>query len=115
MSETISLPDENPQIEPFEYITEDGEATFKFNLVPSTSENGKPYFEIDIVEQPEYGDRDAKTSITHFRGNSRGGKMVCIGDYPESTPTIEDAKKWAGMWAKFTWRYIKTGKEFPNE
>lgn len=116
MGETISPPDENPQIEPFEYVTEDGEATFKFNLVACTTESGQKYYEIDITDHPPYDKYGRKETEfdNHKTASKRGGEMVCIGDYPAATPTIEDAKKWASIWGKFTWRYIKTGEDFPR-
>ena len=116
MAETISSPEEKPQIESFEYVTEDGEATFRFHLVPCTSESGIRYFEIDITDQPPYDKygRKEQDFDNHKTPNQRGGEMVCIGDYPTSTPTINEAKHWASTWAKFTWRYIKTGEHFPG-
>lgn len=82
-------------------------------MVPCISPEGTLYFEIDILEQPSYQGKENDFD-NHKTSSSRGGEMVCIGDYPSSTPTLEDAKHWASMWAKFTWRFLKTGEHFPG-
>ena len=109
MSEAPASTAETP--ERYKYVTEDGKAEFEFDLVPC--EDGT-YFEIDIISAPGYGVRDAATSKTHRRQSTRGGEMVCIGDYKQACPTLEDAQKWARIWADLTWKYIQTGEGFPG-
>lgn len=90
------------------YRTSDGQALFTFRFVPMGN-----HFEIDIVDQPDYGHRRTDAHSTHRLSSDRGGCRICLGD-PRAASDLQSAYKWAAMWAEHTWKYINTGTPFPN-
>lgn len=65
---------------------------------------------IHILDQPDYAGRNTNPHITH-RLSGGDGFTVC---WTGPLPTIEEAKRRAGLWADYTARYIQTGEPFPN-
>lgn len=63
-----------------------------------------------IVDQPSYGNRDAKSTTTHRLID--GNRHYVCWDTP--LKSLEEAKKVAAAWADRTDRYILTGKRFDN-
>ena len=90
------------------YRTQDGRAYFEFGFAQVGSN-----VEIDILDTPGYGSRDENVHITHRLKSERGGYKICFGE-PSISSDMHSAKKWAGQWAEHTWKYITTGKQFPN-
>ncbi|OQW91107.1 MAG: hypothetical protein BWK78_05470 [Thiotrichaceae bacterium IS1] len=93
------------------YRTKDGNAYFTFSFVKVGI--FFTHYEIDIVSQPSYGDREAGQHSTHRLPSARGGYRVCLGDDSQAD-SLFNARKWAGTWAEHTWNYICTGRSFPN-
>lgn len=90
------------------YRTQDGRAYFEFGFAQVGSN-----VEIDILDMPGYGGRDENVHITHRLKSERGGYKICFGE-PSISSDMHSAKKWAAQWAEHTWKYITTGKQFPN-
>lgn len=90
------------------YRTEDGRAYFEFGFAQIGSN-----VEIDILDMPGYGGRDENVHTTHRLKSERGGHKICFGE-PSISSDMHFAKKWAAQWAEHTWKYITTGKQFPN-
>lgn len=90
------------------YRTEDGRAYFEFGFAQVGSR-----VEIDIIDSPGYGSRSDSVHTTHRLKSERGGYKICFGD-PAVSSDLASAKKWAKEWAECTWKYITTGREFPN-
>ena len=88
---------------PATYRTKDGNAYYKFSYV---NIGGK--YEVDIIDQPSYQDRDSSAHITHRLPSSRGGRKICVTAGCEPT-TIEAAKNLSMQWAELTNEYIKSG------
>ncbi|MDV3000927.1 MAG: hypothetical protein N5P05_002533 [Chroococcopsis gigantea SAG 12.99] len=92
------------------YRTRDGNGyfTFRFHAVNNR-------YEIDIVSIPggdysQYG-RSGELHLTHRHHSSRGGHRICIGDDSFITD-LDTARKWAGLWAEETWKYLTRGELF---
>ncbi len=88
---------------PATYRTKDGKAYYRFRYVDI---GGK--FEIDILEQPSYRNRDSSAHITHRLPSSRGGRKICVTAGCEPT-TIGAAHSLSKQWAELTHEYIKSG------
>jgi hypothetical protein len=85
------------------YTTKMGtEFTFRFELKDGN-------YEIQIVDQPSYGDHDDNLHVTHRIKTDSGHKICWTG----AMPTTAEAKRTAGLWADFTEKYILTGERFP--
>ncbi len=91
------------------YRTEDGTNFFEFVFVPVNS-----HYEIDILRQPNYGNRDSGQHPTHRLHSSRGGYRICFGD-DSVVSSLDQAKHWAAVWAECTMNYILHGDAIPNE
>ena len=76
---------------------------FKFNYV-----NLGSYWEIDIVDLPNYRGRSTSAYIIHTLPSDRGGKKICVATGHEPR-TEKDAKKLSMSWADLQAEYIKTG------
>ena len=94
------------------YRAKDGSAYFEFRFVWVSKLFGGHY-EIDIVSMPGYGGRSSGLHATHRLPSSRGGHKICFGNNSQVN-TLSKAKKWAGVWAEHTWKYILYGISFPN-
>lgn len=72
------------------------------------------YYEIDILSMPDYGSRDNGFHPTHrLKSNHGNDTRICFGD-DTSASTLEDARKWAGIWAEQSMDYIINNNPFPN-
>lgn len=72
------------------------------------------YYEIDILSMPDYGSRQTGQHETHrLESNHGNDTRICFGDNANVT-TLEDAKKWAGIWAEQSMDYIINNNPFPN-
>ena|ERR1041385_3329294 len=67
-------------------------------------------YEIFIVEQPAYGNRDNNLHTTHRLKVGDQFKVCWDG----SLQTPAEAKLIAGLWSDMTERYIMTGEQFPS-
>lgn len=67
------------------------------------------YWEIDIVELPNYRGRSTSAYIIHTLPSDRGGKKICVATGHEPR-TERDAKKLSMSWADLQAEYIKTGR-----
>lgn len=67
-------------------------------------------YEIQILNQPSYGDRADDLHSTHRLTTCDGFKVCWTGP----TPTLAEAKRIAGLWADHTENYILNGEPFPN-
>lgn len=94
---------------PATYRTKDGKALYKFRFV---NIDGK--FEIDILNQPSYGSRDASNVVSHRLPSARGGNKICISDGKEPK-TIESARKICMEWSELTHTYIRTGTSIDKQ
>ena len=90
------------------YRTRDGQAFFKFRF----HDAGNCYHAY-ILEMPSYGNRSRNLHTTH-RYETNSGYRICLKNEEDLMYSLSAARKWAGNWAEYTWRYIKTGKEFDN-
>lgn len=90
------------------YRTRDGRAYFEFGFAQVGSN-----VEIDILDMPGYGGRDDGLHSTHRLKSERGGYKICFGN-PSISNDMYNAKKWAAQWAEHTWKYILSGRQFPN-
>jgi len=90
------------------YRTQSGQYLFEFNFV-----NKGSYFEIDIVDQPGYGNRNSGEHPTHRLPSDRGGYRICFGN-PETINTLDKAFEWAAVWSEQTEKYIVQGIDFNN-
>ena len=81
---------------------------FKFKYI-----NLGRYWEIDIVDLPNYQGRNTSAYIIHTMPSDRGGKKICVatGHEPKSE---EAAKNLSISWSHLQAVYIKTG-ETPDE
>ena len=88
---------------PATYRTKDGKAYYRFRYVDI---GGK--FEIDILEQPSYRNRDSSALATHRMPSIRGGYRISVAGDREPT-TIDEAKSSSQQWAELTHEYIHSG------
>jgi hypothetical protein len=73
------------------------------------------YYDCEILSMPDYGEREKDYHSTHRLSSNHGNKArICFGDNAVVS-TLEDAKKWAGIWAEQSMVYILDGTEFPNK
>lgn len=73
------------------------------------------YYDCEILSMPDYGERDKSYHSTHRLSSNHGNEArICFGDNTNVT-TLEDAKRWAGIWSEKSMVYILDGTEFPNE
>ncbi len=95
---------------PGTYRTRDGSAIYKFGFV----ERHDGSFDIDILEQPSYGEQSDGYVITHRLTSLRGGSKICFnaGKEPQD---IEKAKKICMEWAELTQTYIQTGQTLDDQ
>lgn len=67
-----------------------------------------PYWEIDILQLPDYRGRSTSAGIIHTLPSARGGRKICVADGHE--PRSESAAKKLSMaWCDLQAEYIKTG------
>jgi hypothetical protein len=86
------------------YTTKLGtEFTFRFEFKDGN-------YEVQILDQPSYGERDDNLHVTHRLKTDDGFKICWTG----STPTATEAKRIAGLWSDLTERYVLNGELFPN-
>lgn len=98
-----------PSYTPGVYRTKDGSAYYTFRYV----EVGN-HFEIDILDQPGYGNRDASSHISHRLPSDRGGLKICISRGYEPK-TLEKAKQISMEWAELTHNYILSGLSIDHQ
>lgn len=66
------------------------------------------YWEIDILQLPNYRGRSTSAGIIHTLPSARGGRKICVAEGHE--PRSEyDAKKLSMAWCDLQAEYIKTG------
>lgn len=90
------------------YRTKDGRHYFEF-VFYWTGE----YYDIDIFKMPSYGNRSKDLHDTHRLPSDRGGYKICFGD-PHLIDSLDEGRRWAGIWAECTMNYILYGNNFPN-
>jgi hypothetical protein len=91
------------------YRTKDGSAIYKFSYIDM---GGK--FEVDIILQPSYQNRDSSESVAHWLPSARGGKKICVTLGCEPT-SLQAAKNLSTQWAELTHKYIKTGQTIDDQ
>lgn len=72
-------------------------------------------YDIDIISMPPYPASMKSDFHKTHRLNSRNGNVyrVCLADNSVAN-SLENSKKWAGVWAEHTVKLIEGGKNFPN-
>jgi len=94
------------------YRTGDGVAFFEFEFVRTGD-----HYEIDILQQPSYRNRPPDLHSTHRLPSARSTAEYRIRirfSDPRAARDLAGAYKWAGVWAEYTWAYIRTGTPFPS-
>jgi hypothetical protein len=91
------------------YRTQDGRSYYKFRYVKVGS-----HYEIDIISQPTYSNRNSSQHTAHWLPSSRGGRMICVSRGKEPR-TLDGAKSLSTGWAELTNTYIKTGKTIDDQ
>ena len=72
------------------------------------SERGVYYWEIDIIQLPNYRGRRTDAYIIHTLPSERGGKKICVAAGHEPR-TESDALRLSMSWGDLQAEYIKTG------
>ncbi len=91
------------------YRTKDGLAYYKFRYIKI-----RGFWEIDILEQPSYKNKDSGAHATHRLNSSRGGKKICLSSGHEPR-TLLQAQEISTEWSELTHSYIKTGKTIDTQ
>lgn len=101
------------------YRTKNGLHYFQFQYKHQTdSPSREPYYEIVIVEQPSYQDRNSGSITTHRLPSSEvGKKKICIktNKLIQATGTLDKARALSIAWAEMTSKYILTGKTIDQQ
>jgi hypothetical protein len=97
----------------YTYRTKDGLHYYQFEYVYIP----EGYYEIDIISQPSYTNRNSSMGIVHRLSSPRDGRdfIVCISKDIKTSITLQKAKNISIEWAELTSKYIRTGITIDNQ